>query len=155
MYVQGIGVRLSNSASESPTVCLGVGKPRQISVGKYSVKPPHPEWNSQTIDVYRCRNHWIGFSMIYFTGVASGTRNCTTEVFSWSKANRTTHWLSGAPNITINSFSHVLRGNVSSTIGSKSPETKPRDGRSYGVYISQLIRFARVCNHVTDFNARN
>ena len=36
----------------------------------------------------------------------------------------------------------------------------PRDmvGRfyaSYGVYISQLIRFARVCNHVTDFNARN
>ena len=26
---------------------------------------------------------------------------------------------------------------------------------SYGVYISQLIRFARVSNHVTDFNARN
>ena len=26
---------------------------------------------------------------------------------------------------------------------------------SYGVYISQLIRFAKVCNHVTDFNARN
>ena len=26
---------------------------------------------------------------------------------------------------------------------------------SYGVYISQLIRFARVCNHVTDFNVRN
>ena len=26
---------------------------------------------------------------------------------------------------------------------------------SYGVYISQLIRFARVCNHVTDFHARN
>ena len=26
---------------------------------------------------------------------------------------------------------------------------------SYTVYISQLIRFARVCNHVTDFNARN
>ena len=24
---------------------------------------------------------------------------------------------------------------------------------SYGVYISQLIRFARLCNHVTDFNA--
>ena len=24
---------------------------------------------------------------------------------------------------------------------------------SYGVYISQLIRFARVCNHVTEFNA--
>ena len=23
------------------------------------------------------------------------------------------------------------------------------------MYISQLIRFARVCNHVTDFNARN
>ena len=26
---------------------------------------------------------------------------------------------------------------------------------SYGVYLSQLIRFARVCNHVADFNARN
>ena len=26
---------------------------------------------------------------------------------------------------------------------------------SYGEYISQLIRFARVCNHVADFNARN
>ena len=25
----------------------------------------------------------------------------------------------------------------------------------YGVYISQLIRFARVCNRVADFNARN
>ena len=26
---------------------------------------------------------------------------------------------------------------------------------SYGVYISQLIRFTRVCNHVADFNAQN
>ena len=26
---------------------------------------------------------------------------------------------------------------------------------SYGVYISQLIRFARVCSHIEDFNARN
>ena len=26
---------------------------------------------------------------------------------------------------------------------------------SYGVYISQHIRFARVCNHVADFSARN
>ena len=26
---------------------------------------------------------------------------------------------------------------------------------SYGVNISQLIRFARVCNHATDFNGRN
>ena len=26
---------------------------------------------------------------------------------------------------------------------------------SYGVYISQLIRFASVCNHVADLNARN
>ena len=25
---------------------------------------------------------------------------------------------------------------------------------SYGVYISHIIRFARVCNHVTDFNGR-
>ena len=26
---------------------------------------------------------------------------------------------------------------------------------SYGVYISQIIRFARVSSHVTDFNTRN
>ena len=26
---------------------------------------------------------------------------------------------------------------------------------SYGVYISQLIRFARICSHVDDFNTRN
>ena len=26
---------------------------------------------------------------------------------------------------------------------------------SYGVYISQLIRFAPVCSHVDDFNTRN
>ena len=26
---------------------------------------------------------------------------------------------------------------------------------SYGVYITQLIRFARVCSHVDDFNTRN
>ena len=26
---------------------------------------------------------------------------------------------------------------------------------SFGVYISQLIRFARVCSHVDGFNARN
>ena len=26
---------------------------------------------------------------------------------------------------------------------------------SYGVYISQLIRSARVCSHVDDFNTRN
>ena len=26
---------------------------------------------------------------------------------------------------------------------------------SYGIYISQLIRFARVCSHVDDFNTRN
>ena len=25
----------------------------------------------------------------------------------------------------------------------------------YGIYISQLIRFARVSSHLTDFNARN
>ena len=29
------------------------------------------------------------------------------------------------------------------------------DFASYGVYISQLIWFARVCNHVADFSARN
>ena len=28
-------------------------------------------------------------------------------------------------------------------------------GASYGVYISKLIRFARVSSHVTDFNTRN
>ena len=33
-------------------------------------------------------------------------------------------------------------------------EDVPRS-TSYGVYISQLIRFARVSSHMTDFNARN
>ena len=28
-------------------------------------------------------------------------------------------------------------------------------GMFYGVYISQLIRFAKVSSHVTDFNTRN
>ena len=31
----------------------------------------------------------------------------------------------------------------------------PRRRPSYGVYISQLIRFARVCSDVDDFNTRN
>ena len=32
----------------------------------------------------------------------------------------------------------------------------PRARRpSYGIYISQIIRFARVCSHVDDFNTRN
>ena len=26
---------------------------------------------------------------------------------------------------------------------------------SYGIYFSQLIRFARISNHLSDFNARN
>ena len=26
---------------------------------------------------------------------------------------------------------------------------------SYGVYISQLLRFSRLCNHVADFNEQN
>ena len=33
-------------------------------------------------------------------------------------------------------------------------QTSPRRP-SYGVYFSQLMRFARVCSHVEDFNARN
>ena len=33
-------------------------------------------------------------------------------------------------------------------------EDVPRS-TSYGVYISQLIRVARVSSHATDFNARN
>ena len=27
--------------------------------------------------------------------------------------------------------------------------------RPYGVYISQLLRFARMCSHIDDYNARN
>ena len=30
-----------------------------------------------------------------------------------------------------------------------------RRSPSYGVYISQLIRFARVCSNIDDFNIRN
>ena len=42
----------------------------------------------------------------------------------------------------LNLFSAILDGDV-----------PPRP--SYGVYISQLIRFARVCSHVDDFNTCN
>ena len=35
-----------------------------------------------------------------------------------------------------------------------SSDTEARSP-SYGVYISQLIRFARVCSNVDDFNNRN
>ena len=54
----------------------------------------------------------------------------------------------------------VSNGFVSSKIYNKRDDFPFLDGdvprrASYGVYISQLIRFARVCNHVTDFNARN
>ena len=52
----------------------------------------------------------------------------------------------------------VANGFVSSKIDDKRypflDSDVPRRA-SYGVYISQLFRFARVCNHVTDFNARN
>ena len=51
----------------------------------------------------------------------------------------------------------VANGFVSSKIYDKHDDFDgdvPRRA-SYGVYISQLIRFARVCNHVTDFSARN
>ena len=44
----------------------------------------------------------------------------------------------------VQAFARLVRHDV--TRGFLSP---------YGVYISQLIRFARVCNHVTDFNAQN
>ena len=56
----------------------------------------------------------------------------------------------------------VANGFVSSKIYDKHDDSKfpfldgdvPRHA-FYGVYLSQLIRFARVCNHVRDFNARN
>ena len=47
----------------------------------------------------------------------------------------------------------VANGFVSSKIYDIRDDVPRR--ASYGVYISQLIRFARVCNHVTDVNAGN
>ena len=44
----------------------------------------------------------------------------------------------------------ISNGFVSSKIYDKRD-----DFGSYGVYISQLIRFARVCSHVDDFNTHN
>ena len=65
------------------------------------------------------------------------------------------------------SFTKVSNGFVSSKIYDKRDDFDfdivnfpfldgdvPRS-TSYGVYISQLIRFARVSSHVADFNARN
>ena len=43
-------------------------------------------------------------------------------------------------------------------LAEKNPGTyhkKFRLTEQYGVYISQLIRFARVCSNVDDFNNRN
>ena len=40
--------------------CLVVGESQgsfQHSAGKYPVKPPRPEGDSQTIDTYHCRNN--------------------------------------------------------------------------------------------------
>ena len=55
----GISASLSNSASLDAE-CLVVGESQgssRRSVGKYPVKPPRPEGDSQTIGTYRCRNH--------------------------------------------------------------------------------------------------
>ena len=59
----------------------------------------------------------------------------------------------------------ITNGKVSSKIYDKRDDFEIvnfpfRDGDvprspSYGVYISQLIRFARVCSNVDDFNNRN
>ena len=51
--------------------------------------------------------------------------------------------------------STLTESSVSVTQGAGHTLTEITHQFSYGVYISQLIRFARVCNHVTDFNARN
>ena len=78
---------LSSSTSKTPTVLWlggggGQGSSRR-STGKYPVKPPRPEGDSQTIDTYHCRNNFIVLSIIdVFASVASGIRTCTAEVFS-------------------------------------------------------------------------
>ena len=46
----------------------------QRSVGKYPVKSPRQEGDSQTIGTYRCRNHWYFFSIIdIFSGIRTWT----------------------------------------------------------------------------------
>ena len=47
------------------------------SAGKYPVKTPRPEGDSQTIDTYLCRN-----SRLSFASVASGMRTCTERGIS-------------------------------------------------------------------------
>ena len=43
------------------------------------------------------------------------------------------------------------RQQISFSLAYSSETRRP----SYGLYISQLIRFSRVCSHVADFSARN
>ena len=49
----------------------------------------------------------------------------------------------------------ITNGIVSSKIYDKRVDGDVPCSPSYGVYISQLIRFARVCYNVDDFNNRN
>ena len=62
--------------------------------------------------------------------------------------------------VFLNSYVHLLRFNGPTMKMINIVNFLFLDGdvprrASYGIYILQLIRFARVCNHVTDFNARN
>ena len=62
-----------------------------------------------------------------------------------------------APFLDLHCIISISNGSISSKIYDKRDDfdfdiVNPT---SYGVYISQLIRFARVSSHVVDFNARN
>ena len=60
----------------------GEEKPGQFStVGQEITTPPKVTVKPLIhTDTYRCRNNWIGFSIInIFTGIASGVRTCKAE----------------------------------------------------------------------------
>ena len=82
--------------------CLEVGESQGSSprsVGKYPVKPPRPEGDSQTIDTYRCRL----FNNRYFTGVAVGFKPARQMYIASQKPTKLpTVLYPGAPSILTN-----------------------------------------------------
>ena len=58
-------------------------------------------------------------------------------------------------NITLSAFRNLVQFHFRQTYVRRIHKWQVPQSSSYGVYISQLIRFARVSNHVVDFNASN
>jgi len=88
-------------------------------------------WNKKVISIYIVVYLEVSTSIVYFISKAKVTRGCTIKIYD--KRDDFDFDIVNFPS---------LNGDIPI-----SP--------SYGTYLSQLIRFARVCNKVEDFNDRN